>query len=302
MQDTQTLAVPDAGNLDAGRGVEISTSPADLLVGSLTTSLLAMVRIACRAASSILLASGFAASQVQAFGLPRIWPGNFSSRSADVEDAGAEDAAGVGTQKLIVIGFMGGNVRPNNFVHREAKLTETLQMVYPKTIHAEIFANRNGVRAYEAVLRLLGKRGDKPLSDQARNSARIVIFGHSWGASETVALAKRLNKAGVPVLLTIQVDSVQKQRQNDAEIPPNVREAVNFYQADGMLRGRDQIVAADPEKTAILGNYLSSYRRNPVSCAGFPWYARAFMKPHVQIENDPVIWNHIQDLIVAKTF
>ncbi len=102
------------------------------------------------------------------------------------------------------------------------------------------------------------------------------------------------------MLLTIQVDSVQKRSENDAWIPPNVQEAINFYQTEGLLLVRTLIEAMDPAKTTILGNFVSSYRESPVSCAGYPWYARAFMKPHIMIENDPAIWSRIEALIVTK--
>jgi hypothetical protein len=203
-------------------------------------------------------------------------------------------------RKPIVVGFLGGKVHASNLLHREAQLIETLQQGYPHAVHAAIFANRDGDQALRTVLKLLDQDGDGQLSDAEKNAARIVIFGHSWGASETVALADRLNKLNIPVLLTIQVDSVRKQSQNDEQIPPNVREAVNFYQSEGLLRGRTLIVAADPKRTKILGNHESSYRENAVSCAGFPWYARAFMKQHIQIENDPVVWDKIQALILAR--
>jgi hypothetical protein len=202
--------------------------------------------------------------------------------------------------KLIVIGFMGGNVNASNTVHREALLIESLQQSYPHAVHAAIFANRHGAAALKSILDLLDKNGDGHLSDDEKNNARIVIFGHSWGASETVSLSRRLNQLGIPVLLTVQVDSVQKKSENDERIPPNVHEAVNFYQSEGLLRGRSRIVATDPEKTRVLGNYQSSYRENPISCAGYPWYARAFMKRHIQIENDPAIWSKVEALILAK--
>jgi pimeloyl-ACP methyl ester carboxylesterase len=204
--------------------------------------------------------------------------------------------------KLIVIGFMGGNVSAENLVHREALLTLKLQRDFPDTIHAAMFANRHGDRALQAILQLLDTDGDGHISNEEKRDARIVIFGHSWGASQTITLAKRLSELEIPVLLTVQVDSVQKQNQNDAQIPPNVREAVNFYQTEGLLRGRSIIVAADPSKTTVLGNFESDYRRKPVSCAGYPWYARAFMRPHIMIENDPVVWNRIEELIVAKIY
>jgi hypothetical protein len=215
----------------------------------------------------------------------------------------AADAATLApVRQLIVIGFLGGKVHATNLVHREAQLISSLQQAHPREIHAAIFANRDGDLALQTVLKLLDEDKDGHLSDAEKSAARIVIFGHSWGASETVTLADRLNKLAIPVLLTIQVDSVRKQSQNDEEIPPNVREAVNFYQSEGLLRGRNLIVAADPQRTRILGNHESSYRDNSISCAGFPWYARAFMKRHIQIENDPVVWSKIEELILARMF
>jgi len=39
---------------------------------------------------------------------------------------------------------------------------------------------------------------------------RVVLFDHSWGASEVVNLAQELDRRSIPMLLTIQVDSVRK--------------------------------------------------------------------------------------------
>jgi pimeloyl-ACP methyl ester carboxylesterase len=203
--------------------------------------------------------------------------------------------------KLIVIGFMGGNVSADNMVHMEAQLIERLKQDHARTVHAAIFANRHGAIALKTIIDLLDIDRDGHLSDHEKQAARIVIFGHSWGASETVSLSRRLNQLGIPVLLTVQVDSVQKSSENDRRIPPNVLEAVNFYQTEGLLHGRSLIVAADPAKTKVLGNYQSSYRQNPVSCAGYPWYARAFMKQHIQIENDPAVWSQVEAMILART-
>jgi hypothetical protein len=207
---------------------------------------------------------------------------------------------GIAFPQLIVIGFMGGHIRAGNLVHREALLAKDLQQHYPLALHAEVFANRDGDVALKAVLQQVDKNGDGCLSAEEKNTARIIIFGHSWGASETVTLARRLNELNIPVLLTVQVDSVQKPSENDERIPPNVREAVNFYQTEGLLHGRSQIVAADPKQTAILGNFASTYRENPVSCPGYPWYARAFMRPHIEIENDPRVWDRIEAIISTK--
>jgi hypothetical protein len=172
------------------------------------------------------------------------------------------------------------------------------------------FANGHAREALRTVLWLLntGKDGtskdgtgqDEHLSEAEKRAARIVIYGHSWGASETVHFAKELDRRGIPVLLTVQVDSVEKSGEDDGSIPPNVREAINFYQAEGLLHGRSSIQAMDPTRTKILGNYESRYKNSPVSCAGYSWFARAFMRPHIEIENDGAVWNRIEALIVAR--
>jgi len=202
---------------------------------------------------------------------------------------------------LIVVGFMGGRVSAGNLLHKEALLAKDLQQRYPQTVHALMFANHDEGNALRAVVRLLDTQNDGHLNEQEKSAARIVIFGHSWGASETVNFARALDRLGIPVLLTIQVDSVEKLGEDGGSIPPNVREAINFYQTEGLLHGRRSIQAMDPTRTTVLGNYESSYKDNQVSCAGYRWYARAFMKPHIEIENDAAVWDRIEALIVAKS-
>ena len=134
---------------------------------------------------------------------------------------------------------------------------------------------------------------------EEKSAARIVIFGHSWGASETVTLARRLNQLPIPVLLTIQIDSVEKRHEDDGSIPPNVREAVNFYQTGGLIHGRKSIVAMDPKRTTILGNFESNYDGRSVP-PGYPWSARTLMRTHIEMENDPSVWTRIEALIRAE--
>jgi hypothetical protein len=204
-------------------------------------------------------------------------------------------------QPLIVIGFMGGRVHANNFAHGEARLARNLDQHYPDTVRAVTFANHDEHRALRTVLQLLDTTRDGRLSDREKNAARIVLFGHSWGASEAIQFARELDQRGIPVMLTVQVDSVEKSGEDDSSIPANVREAVNFYQTEGLLHGRTSIQAFDPKRTKILGSYESTYKVNHVSCAGYSWYARAFMHSHIEIENDDTVWDKIENLIVARS-
>jgi hypothetical protein len=100
----------------------------------------------------------------------------------------------------------------------------------------------------------------------------------------------------VPVLLTVQVDSVAKWH-NDSVIPANVAEAVNFYQPHGIIRGQTRITAADPDRTAILGNYLVDYRKNPVPCPGASWADHVFIPDHMQSECDAHLWSQIETMV-----
>jgi hypothetical protein len=200
----------------------------------------------------------------------------------------------------IVIGFVGGRVRSTNSIHSEVQLADRLRRDFPSTVRIRIFENRRGRQARREILQLLDRNGDGLLSPSEKNAARIAIYGHSWGASETVTLARALAKDGIPVLLTIQVDSVAKLGEDDSRIPPNVSQAVNFFQTDGLLHGRSEIRADDPARTRILGNFRFHYKSHPVDCSSYPWFARVFMKPHIEIESDPTVWQQVESLIRAQ--
>jgi len=132
---------------------------------------------------------------------------------------------------------------------------------------------------------------------EQKTGTRIILYGHSWGASAVVALAGELHHDGIPVALTVQVDSVEKNGKDDSVIPSNVARAVNFYQPSGMLHGRTEIRAADASRTQILGNFKVSYKQAPPECRPYPWFERVFIKTHIAIECDPVLWQRIEGLI-----
>ncbi|MDW5266805.1 MULTISPECIES: hypothetical protein [Acidobacteriaceae] len=201
---------------------------------------------------------------------------------------------------VIVIGFLGGRVGKNNLIHREVQLAMHLRQNHPVGVDAEVFQNAHGQRAFRRILHLLDANHDGNLTLAEKQRARIIIYGHSWGASETVTMARQLQDNKIPVLLTILVDRVSKIGEGDPRIPTNVAEAVNFYQLDGLLHGRPTIRAVDPASTQILGNYQLDYKDTHVSCDKYPWYARLFMGPHIEIENDPRVWDQVEALISAK--
>ncbi len=201
---------------------------------------------------------------------------------------------------VIVIGFVGGFVRHDDSAHSGVQLAAHIRAAYPLGVYIRVFENRRREQAHDEILRILDTDHDRTLSDEEKRNARIIIYGMSWGGSETVELARELEREKIPVLLTIQVDSVPKRGQNDRLIPSNVAEAVNFYQLDGLLHGEPKIQAADPSRTKILGNYRYEYKRESLQCENYPWYDRIFVKQHTEIECDPAVWGRVESLIRSE--
>jgi hypothetical protein len=200
----------------------------------------------------------------------------------------------------IVIGFVGGFIAHDDPVHSEVQLAARLRKQYPAGVDVETFESYRGEKAEQEILKLLDANHDGTLTAEEKQNARIIIYGHSWGASQSVYLARALKKDGIPVLLTLQVDSVSRPGRNDTTIPANVAQAANFYQSHGLLRGHHDIHAADPARTQIIGNFRFDYEKSSLNCAEYPWYDRVFVKPHTQIECDPIVWDQVESLIRAN--
>lgn len=200
----------------------------------------------------------------------------------------------------ILVGFAGGFVRHDNPHHGPVQLAERLRRDAANGTYVEVFENRHRKKAYKTILHLLDKDHDGSLSEEEKEQAHVMLFGHSWGAAAVVLLARELDRAGVPVMLTVQVDSVAKLWQHDGVIPDNVAEAVNFYQPHGLVHGRPEIIAEDASKTQILGNYRFDYRRTPVLCQGSSWFDRTITPSHMQSQCDPRLWNQVEQLMREK--
>jgi len=201
---------------------------------------------------------------------------------------------------VIVVGFVGGFVAHDYMVHSVVQLGAHLRETHPSGVFVKVFLFFYWYGAHREILKILDTDHDGTLSDEEKKKAQIIIYGMSWGGSEAVSLAKELDGDHIPVLLTIQVDSVAKIRQNDQIIPANVGEAVNFYQSDGLLRGQPKIRAADEKRTRIIGNFRFDYKSKNIKCDKYPWFLRLFAKYHTRIECDAAVWSQVESLISAK--
>src|SRR5271170_7086817 len=92
---------------------------------------------------------------------------------------------------------------------------QSFAAVIPPAFMPRCLENHHREAAHHQVLEWLDTDGDGILTTDEKQRARIIIYGHSWGASETVALARELEHRKIPVLLTIQVDSIGKPGEHD---------------------------------------------------------------------------------------
>ena len=119
---------------------------------------------------------------------------------------------------VIVIGFVGGFIRHDNLAHSEVQLAARLRQAYPLGVEVQTFESYRRGRARNRIMKLLDANHDGNLIAGEKLNARIIIYGHSWGGSEALNLARQLEKDGIPVLLIVQVDSISI-RHNDRVHP-----------------------------------------------------------------------------------
>ena len=194
----------------------------------------------------------------------------------------------------LVIGFLGGYDRWNDEHRSVRRITLSLRQL--PGVYAESISNHNRKLALTLIRRAFDSDGDRKLEPPEKAAARIILFGQSWGGAAAVYTARDLEKRDVPVLLTVQIDSVG---MRDKVIPANVREAVNFYQHDPFsVRGRAEIHAAEPARTTILGNFKESYRSRSVDESNSSWRRKVFGRSHAKMEVDPAVWSQVEQFIL----
>jgi len=126
-------------------------------------------------------------------------------------------------------------------------------------------------------------------------SARIILYGHSFGGMSAVRFARELQAERIPVLLIVLVDAVGRNRP----IPANVREAANFYQRESCpICGPKQIRAEDPVQTRIVGSFAWHSKGKTIDMGTEPWVRRFFVRGHELMEFDPAMWTEVKDLIM----
>ena len=215
-----------------------------------------------------------------------VWLGALSLYAQRMKDFQVPKAIQPGS--VIVIGFLGG-FEPWNDAHRGVrKVALDLRARQMPGVYAETIENRRRDLAVKLVRRA------------HRRGVHIILYGQSWGGAAVLHVARKLQKMGLDVELTVQVDSVGV---HDILIPSNVHAAANLFQHDPLtIDGQREIRAEDPARTRILENTRLSYLFRPFETLNkddTSWARRTFGGSHAKMEADEAVWRHVEDLILA---
>jgi hypothetical protein len=200
---------------------------------------------------------------------------------------------------LIVVGFLGAWEVWDNPKRSVRKLALRLRGMNLPGLYVETAGNHSRHIVREFLKCALDRNGNGRIEPEEARQVGIVLYGQSFGGAAAVMLARELKKWNVPVLLTVQVDSIGR---DDKEIPSNVKRAMNLYQRDpGSIWGENAIEAEDPSKTQILGNQRFTYLfRNDIDMSDYPKAAQKAPVAHWKMDNDPVVWGIVEGLILAE--
>ena len=197
----------------------------------------------------------------------------------------------------LVIGFLGGREAWDNDKRGVRKLALKLRAMQLPGVHVETVENTKRPIALALVRSAFDRDRNGRLDERERASARLIVYGQSFGGAAVVKFARELDRMGVPILLTVQVDSVGR---GDAVIPPNVARAANLFQRDGFtIRGEREIRAADPARTSILGNHRFTYDGKKIDLSEVSWFKRLLQRAHTKMDFDPEVWALVEKMILG---
>ena len=198
--------------------------------------------------------------------------------------------------QILILGFMGGREPWNNDDRYVRKLALKLRSLNDPRLSIETIENTKRSLAIELIIRAFDRDRDGKLDQLERSSGRLILYGQSFGGAAVVKLARQLKEMDIPVLLTVQVDSVGR---DDSKIPSNVARAANLFQSNGwFIRGEPEIRAEDPARTEITGNFKFDYSHSSIDISGVPFMKKAFRVAHTRMEYDPAVWAKVENLIL----
>ncbi len=200
--------------------------------------------------------------------------------------------------RILVVGFMGGRNHRDDVRFGVGRFAKKLRDMALPCVQVATFENTKREQALKLVRRAFDGDGNGRIDSYERESTRLIVYGQSFGGAAVVKFARQLKEAGIPVLLTVQVDAVGL---NDQVIPSNVAAAASLFQRNGVfIHGPRHIRAEDPRATEIIGDFQFDYRGSAIDISDLTWPQKVLRESHIRMDRDPVVWNKVEELILAR--
>ncbi len=198
----------------------------------------------------------------------------------------------------MILGFQGGRDSWDDPKPGVARLAQKLRSLNLPGVHVDTVENQKRNLAMKLIRNAFDFDGNRHLTEDGKKNVRLIVYGMSFGGAAVVKLARQLDEENLPILLTVQVDSIGR---DDAEIPPNVKRAANLFQRSGkIIHGEPEIRAQDPSRTQILGNFEYDYRNSSIDISNVSWIKKIFRAAHTKMDHDPAVWSSVEQLILEE--
>ena len=201
--------------------------------------------------------------------------------------------------ETLVLGIVGGWERWDNPARSIRRTAIAIKRRELAGVWVETVENHKLGLAERLIREAFDFNRDGQLSEVEAKQARVALFGQSLGGCAALRLARTLNEWGVAVRLAAVVDAYGK---DSYLVPPNVREAANWFQRDHFfIKGAPELRAEDPSRTRILFNRRLSYkgRGHEFQIDEQSRLQTLFMGAHLVMEFDMALWNEVEQMVTS---
>jgi hypothetical protein len=179
--------------------------------------------------------------------------------------------------RIIYVGIVGALETSNNEHSGLVQIRDLLRGPAYSDVCARSFTPYTWKSSLRWLLQHFPSHPGRLTDEELKRAPKVILVGHSAGGWAVLSVARNLSRKGIPVELTIQVDSVGI---TDRTVPKNVKTAAIFHARDIlMFLTTKRIKAEDPSKTKLGANIL-------VKGAG-----------HESVTRDPRIRELVMDIV-----
>ena len=155
---------------------------------------------------------------------------------------------------MVYAGFVGALETSNHKGSGVVQIRDTLQGADYPDVCAASFIPISWTSGRDWILTHFPAHPGPLTAEEAANSPRVILVGHSTGGWAMLSVARALRARNIPVELTVQIDSVGV---TDSTIPKNVKYSAIFHAWDALVfMTTKNIRLEDPNHTTIVANVV----------------------------------------------